>query len=64
MTFADIASGNTGTADWLFLIAAIVFGIGFLMTFPRPITFAELQKAPWCLLFAGLCLVSVAWLLL
>ena len=36
MLIADIASGNTGTADVLFLIAAILFGIAALSRFFAP----------------------------
>lgn len=58
---ADIASGNTDTADVLFLIAAIVFGLATLAAagFGR-------HAEPWTLplLAAGACLASIAWLLL
>jgi hypothetical protein len=62
VTFADIASGEAATADVLFLIAAIVFGVAALIEVPQP----PPAVARWShfLLGAGLCLVAVAWLIL
>jgi len=59
---ADIASGNTDTADVLFLIAAIAFGLAALIAggFGKP------RATPWerPLALAALCLVSIGWLVL
>jgi hypothetical protein len=67
MLLADIASGNTGTADVLFLIAAILFGIAALAHIfggnPGP----EPRAAYWgwtpALVDAGLCLVAIGLML-
>jgi hypothetical protein len=76
MLLADIASGNTGTADTLFLIAAICFGIAVILhvfgAYGGPRTPAEAPArggwgwAPWSTIFvdAGLCLLAIAWLVL
>lgn len=57
--FADIAHGETTLADVLFLIAAVVFFISFII---------KVLKNPPALddvlIPAGLCLVSIAWLVL
>jgi len=58
--FADIASGEVDAADVLFLIAAIVFGLTAVLYFVAGIA-PEVRAAA---LAAGLCLVSVAWLIL
>jgi hypothetical protein len=56
---AEIASGHVDAADVLFLIAAIVFGVAVLLRLlVRPLTIEAM------LIPAGLCLVSVAWLVL
>ena len=56
---ADIARGNAGTADVLFLIAAIVLGVATLLPLrARPIALDAM------LIPAGLCLLAVAWLIL
>jgi len=56
---ADIASGNTGTADVLFLIAAILFALAALVAF-------LIHPDGWrsALTPAGLCLVAIGWLVL
>jgi hypothetical protein len=75
MLLADIASGNTGTADTLFLIAAICFGIALILhlfgAYGGPRTPAEPAGrtwwgAAWPTIFvdAGLCLLAIAWLVL
>ena len=54
-----ISSGNLNLADVLFLIAAIIFGIAALLPLRvRPIALESV------LIPAGLCLVSIAWLVL
>ena len=54
---ADIAVGKTGGAELFFLIAAIVFGLGAILAYSA--------KALWATaVAAGLCLVSIAWVLL
>ena len=56
---SDIAHGHVDGADIMFLIAAILFGIVTVlraMSTPKPID--------GILVAAGLCLVSVAWLIL
>ena len=59
MLFADIASGYTDAADWLFLIAAILFVLyGLILATGTP------DKTKGSLLPAGLALVAIAWLLL
>jgi TRAP-type C4-dicarboxylate transport system permease small subunit len=64
---ADIASGNTDTADVLFLIAAIIFGLAAIAHLV-PAGRSATPPAPlWWLgaaIPAGLCLLSVAWLVL
>lgn len=58
---ADIATGHHAAADWLFLIAAILFAVAALAVYLR-------QAVPrdWVpsLVPAGLTLVAVAWLIL
>jgi hypothetical protein len=66
---ADIASGNTGTADVLFLIAAILFGIAALTHFFAPHGGPEAPRAAYwgwtpALVDAGLCLIAIGWLVL
>ena len=54
-----IAQGHTYLADWLFLIAAVVFAVAAI--------FAAIQKPDpthGALLPTGLVLVAVAWLVL
>lgn len=54
---ADIASGETGIADLLFLIATILFFLGAVVAFQA--------KAMWAAIVAGgLGCCSLAWLLL
>jgi hypothetical protein len=59
---ADIATGNTATADVLFLIAAILFGLAALIA----VGIGKPASTPWerPLALAGLCLVAIAWLAL
>jgi len=55
--FADIASGNTGFADVMFLVALIVFLLGAAIAFHA--------KALWASVVAvGLAAVSLGWLVL
>lgn len=67
---ADIASGNTGTADVLFLIAAILFGLAALSHLFGPPGAANppgTRVGFWwtaVLVDAGLCLVAIGFLLL
>lgn len=65
MTLADIADGNTATADVFFLIAAILFGLAAIVYLIPP-TNPPRPYAGWAgfLVAAGLCLVSIAWLVL
>jgi hypothetical protein len=68
MFFADIATGQTGTADVLFLIAAILFGIAALAhIFGGAPAGPEPRAAYWgwtpALVDAGLCLVAIGLLL-
>ena len=58
---ADIATGNTGTADVLFLIAAIVFGLAALSALTTIQVSAGMKAA---LVPVGLTLVAIAWLIL
>ena len=54
-----IASGHATGADWLFLIAAILFGLAALLPLRvRPVAVESM------LLPVGLCLVAIAWLIL
>jgi len=59
---ADISSGNTTLADWMFLIAIIAFGIAFITQWPSVRPSAD----PWwrLLIALGLALVAVGWLVL
>jgi hypothetical protein len=61
---ADIASGNTDTADVLFLIGAILFGLLALVALLRPPTASLEARVIAALLPAGLCLVAIGWLVL
>lgn len=58
---STLVSGKADLADWLFLIAAIVFAVATLASYVR-------QAVPrdWlpCLTPLGLTLVAVAWLVL
>jgi hypothetical protein len=62
---ADIAQGNSGTADTLFLVAAIVAGVAFLlalagdMTPPHPVS-----RFAAALAYAAVCIIAIAWLVL
>jgi hypothetical protein len=58
--FADaIASGHTTLADWLFLVAAVLFVLaGLISTTGTP------DRSRGALVPAGLALVAVAWLVL
>jgi hypothetical protein len=77
LTLADISTGNTATADVLFLIAAIVFGLAALISLvpaaralhhdETPAGTAVRRPVLWWTPFlipAGLCLLSIAWLVL
>lgn len=69
LVLADIADGNTGTADVLFLIAAILFGLAALFHIFAPASPGpEPRAAYWgwtpALVDAGLCLVAIGWLVL
>lgn len=68
---ADIASGNTETADVLFLVAAIVFALATIIAVVRAVEVTPndpparsfgVWYAP--LIAAGLTLLSIAWLAL
>ena len=66
MLLADIASGDTGTADVLFLIAAILFGLAALTHLLAP-RGPDPRPAYWgwtpALVDAGLCLVAIGLML-
>lgn len=54
-----IADGHVYAADWLFLIAAVIFGLAAIIAGARlP------DRTRGTLIPAGLCLVAIAWLLL
>jgi hypothetical protein len=57
----QIISGHILLADWLFLVAAVLFAVAAVAIYVR-------QTVPrdWipCLVPAGLCLIAVAWLVL
>jgi hypothetical protein len=59
---ADISSGNTTLADWMFLIAIVAFGIAFITQWPsiRP------KADEWfrLLIALGLTVVAIGWLVL
>jgi hypothetical protein len=69
VVLSDIASGNTGAADVVFLIAAILFGLAALahLFTPRGPA-AEGRAGYWgwtpAIVDAGLCLVAIGLLLL
>ena len=59
---ADIASGNTGFADIMFLVAFILFVIAGLSVF-RPI--GEPSRAVWTpIVCLGLAAMALGWLVL
>ena len=62
--YADIISGHGTLADWLLLIAAILFGLAALVPFlaPGPAERGPALRA--ALIPAGLCLVAVGFLVL
>ena len=62
MIASGIASGHVLAADWLFLIAAILFALAFIISWLGGTAPARL--APVNLVAAGLALVAFAWLLL
>lgn len=80
MTLADISNGNVDGADWLFLIAAIVFGLAAIVAIASALRSAAAvppgnatgnphvtaAATAWhtALVDAGLCVVAIAWLLL
>lgn len=53
----DIASGNTGFADVMFLVALIVFLLGAVMAFQAKALYAAVVAV-------GLAAVSLGWLVL
>ena len=57
-----IASGHVLAADWLFLIAFVLFVVAFVINWVGGTIAAKVN--PLSLLFAGLALVAVAWLVL
>ena len=62
-----IVNGNLNAADVLFLIGAILFGVGALVAIPTATTTpGRARAALWhgFLIGAGLCLVAIAWLIL
>ena len=64
---ADIVTGKTATADVLFLIAAIVFGLAAIISFvdrPRADAVGPPVYTRLSLTAVGLCLLAIAWLLL
>lgn len=74
MTLAEIASGNADTADVMFLLGAIAFGLAMLVALarifirPRTVdgTVRPVTLAAWeyVLVPLGLGLVAVGWLVL
>jgi hypothetical protein len=59
MMLADIASGNTGFADVMFLVALILFLIG------AAVAWSIQPRALWATVVAvGLAAVSLGWLVL
>ena len=56
---AEIASGERDTADVLFLIAAIIFAVEFVL-----LAMGRNTVTRGVLPAAGLCLVAFAWMLL
>jgi len=66
LTLADISTGNTATADVFFLIAAIAFGLGFIVYADAALKATPRTITLWApvLVAAGLCLVAIAWLVL
>jgi hypothetical protein len=73
MILADIATGDTGTADVLFLIAAILFGLAAILhligAYPRPAPAEPAARGGWgwgwttIFVDAGLCLVALGLML-
>lgn len=59
-----IASGHALGADWLFLIAAVVFGLAALLPAVRRGPEGTRLDLGVSLIPAGLCLLAVAWLIL
>ena len=57
---ADIAQGNTGFADIMFLVAFILFLVEFLVAFLG----RERWPYPWAIAMAGLACLSLGWLVL
>lgn len=74
MTLAEIASGNADTADVMFLLGAIAFGLAMLVALARILTrpratdgtVRPVALAAWeyVLVPLGLGLVAVGWLVL
>jgi hypothetical protein len=61
---ADIAHGHVDGADVLFLIAAIIFGIAAILPHTHHRTEGARLDLGVSLIPAGLCLISIAWLIL
>lgn len=59
---SGIASGHVLAADWLFLIAAILFAVGCLLTLAG-VVIAQ-RFTPTVLMLAGLALFAFAFMLL
>ena len=59
---ADISHGHVDAADWLFLIAAIVFVIAAIINWLGGVLATRVNPAT--LTCVGLALVAFAWLLL
>lgn len=59
---ADISSGNTGFADWMFLLGLVAFLLAFITQWP---TVRPKAGEWWHLLAAlGLAAVALGWLVL
>lgn len=63
MIWAEIANGEKDTADWLFLFAAILFGLAALVSIPSP-GFVKASAWRGFLVAAGLMLVAIGYLIL
>lgn len=62
-----IAQGHVDLSDWLFLIAAIVFFVAAIVPLFKRVadgTRAPLAVSVEQIIAVGLCLVSIAWLVL
>jgi hypothetical protein len=65
---ADIANGHTTLADWLFLIAAILFALGAVVSYVTGASTAPVGRSPGRYVtpgaLAALALIAVAWMVL